>query len=90
VVLRPLVTYDKVDTVALARRIGTYDTSVLPFDDCCSLFVPRHPATAARVQDAERAESKLDVAAEIATAVASAERILLTPKTQTGALPVVD
>ena len=90
VVLRPLVTYDKVDTVALARRIGTYDTSVLPFDDCCSLFVPRHPATAARVQDAERAESKLDVGAEIATAVASAERILLTPKTQTGALPVVD
>jgi thiamine biosynthesis protein ThiI len=80
VVLRPLVTYDKVDTVNLARRIGTYDTSVLPFDDCCSLFVPRHPATAARIIDAERAEAKLDVAAEIAAAVAAAERILLTPR----------
>ena len=47
-VLRPLVTYDKVETIALARRIGTYETSVLPYEDCCSLFVPPHPATAAR------------------------------------------
>ena len=45
-VLRPLATYDKVETTALARRIGTYETSVLPFEDCCSLFVPPHPATA--------------------------------------------
>jgi thiamine biosynthesis protein ThiI len=78
VVLRPLVTYDKVETTALARRIGTYDTSVLPFDDCCSLFVPRHPATAARLQEAERAEAKLDLAAEVAGAVAAAERVSLT------------
>ena len=48
VVLRPLVTYDKVETTALARRIGTYETSILPFEDCCSLFVPAHPATRAR------------------------------------------
>ena len=78
VVLRPLVTYDKVETTALARRIGTYETSVLPFDDCCSLFVPRHPATAARVQEAERAEAKLDLVAEVASAVAAAERVPLT------------
>jgi thiamine biosynthesis protein ThiI len=82
VVLRPLVTYDKVDTIALARRIGTYETSVLPFDDCCSLFVPRHPVTAARIQDAERAESQLDLPAEVTAAVASAERIALTPAGQ--------
>ena len=42
-VLRPLVTYDKVETIALARRIGTYETSILPYDDCCSLFVPAAP-----------------------------------------------
>jgi thiamine biosynthesis protein ThiI len=78
-VLRPLVTYDKVETTALARRIGTYETSVLPFDDCCSLFVPRHPATAARAHDAERAEAKLDVAAEVAAAVASAEMVVIRP-----------
>jgi len=88
VVLRPLVTYDKVDTIALARRIGTYETSVLPFDDCCSLFVPRHPATAARVQDAERAEAKLDVAAEVDAALATAERVMLTPGPVRGS-PVV-
>jgi thiamine biosynthesis protein ThiI len=75
VVVRPLVTYDKVETTALARRIGTYETSILPFEDCCSLFVPPHPATAARAEDAARAEAKLDVAAEVAAAVAAAERI---------------
>jgi thiamine biosynthesis protein ThiI len=75
VVLRPLTTYDKVETTDLARRIGTFETSILPFDDCCSLFVPRHPATRARAQDAERVEASLDVAAEVAAAVAGAERL---------------
>jgi thiamine biosynthesis protein ThiI len=75
VVLRPLVTYDKVETTALARRIGTYETSILPFEDCCSLFVPPHPATRARAEDAARAEEKLDLAAEIAAAVAGSEKI---------------
>lgn len=76
-VLRPLATYDKVETMALARHIGTYDTSILPFDDCCSLFLPRHPATAARAKDAEAAEAKLDIAAEVAAAVSQAERVPL-------------
>jgi thiamine biosynthesis protein ThiI len=74
-VLRPLLTYDKVETTALARRIGTYETSILPFDDCCSLFVPAHPATRARVEDAVKAEAKLDLAAEVAAAVAASERV---------------
>lgn len=74
-VLRPLVTYDKVETTALARRIGTYETSVLPFEDCCSLFVPRHPATRARLQEVERAEAKLDLAA-LALAAADATELL--------------
>ena len=55
--LRPLVTYDKQETIALARRIGTYDLSILPYEDCCSLFVPPHPATGARLADVERAEA---------------------------------
>jgi thiamine biosynthesis protein ThiI len=75
VILRPLVTYDKVETTDLARRIGTFETSILPFDDCCSLFVPRHPATKARAQDAEKIEATLDVNAIVAAAVAGAERI---------------
>ena len=75
VVLRPLVTYDKVETTALARRIGTYETSILPFEDCCALFVPPHPATRARAEDAARVEEKLDLAAEIAAAVAGSEKV---------------
>jgi thiamine biosynthesis protein ThiI len=79
VILRPLVTYDKVETTDLARRIGTFETSILPFDDCCSLFVPRHPATKARAQDAEKIEAALDVAAIVAAAVAGAERLAVAP-----------
>jgi len=77
-VLRPLLTYDKVETTALARRIGTYETSILPFDDCCSLFVPAHPATRARVEDAAKAEAKLDLPAEVAAAVAASEHVPIT------------
>jgi tRNA uracil 4-sulfurtransferase len=76
-ILRPLLTYDKVETTALARRIGTYDISALPFEDCCSLFVPAHPATAARLSDVERAEATLDVAKEAADIAEQAERIVL-------------
>jgi len=74
-VLRPLVTNDKQETIALARRIGTFDTSVLPYEDCCSLFVPPHPATGARLPEVERAEARLDVAAEAAAVAASAESV---------------
>jgi thiamine biosynthesis protein ThiI len=76
-VLRPLLTYDKSETTTLARRIGTYDLSTLPYDDCCSLFVPPHPATGARVVDVEPAEAKLDVDAEAAAVSAAAEEIRL-------------
>jgi thiamine biosynthesis protein ThiI len=74
-VLRPLLTYDKMETIALARRIGTYETSVLPYEDCCSLFVPAHPATAARLVDVTRAEERLDLAALAATVAGSAEEV---------------
>jgi thiamine biosynthesis protein ThiI len=76
-VLRPLLTYDKMETTALARRIGTYDTSALPFEDCCSLFVPAHPATAAKLAEVEAVEAKLDVATEASAIVSNAERIVV-------------
>jgi thiamine biosynthesis protein ThiI len=56
---------------------GSYDISALPFEDCCSLFVPAHPATAARLSDVERAEATLDVAKEAADIAEQAERIVL-------------
>src|SRR4029077_1945912 len=77
-VLRPLIGDDKQEIVRLAQRIGTFETSILPFEDCCSLFVPRSPATAARAYDAEKIEAALDVPAIVAAAVAGAERITVT------------
>ncbi len=59
--MRPLLTYDKLETIAIARRIGTFELSIRPFDDCCTLFVPKHPAIRAPVRALEHEEAKLDV-----------------------------
>ncbi len=58
-VLRPLVTFDKAETIDLARRVGTYDISVRPHVDCCSLFVPDHPETGATSDAVIEAEARL-------------------------------
>lgn len=60
-ILRPLITYDKTDIITQAQSIGTFETSILPYDDCCSLFVPKHPATRARIKDLVRSEEGLDL-----------------------------
>lgn len=60
-VLRPLVGMDKVEIIALARRIGTYRTSVQPHDDACTRFMPQNPVIHARVKDVLRAEKELDI-----------------------------
>jgi thiamine biosynthesis protein ThiI len=87
-VLRPLVGMDKEEITAQARRIGTFAVSTLPDQDCCQLFVPRHPATAARLEDVERAEAALDVAALVATASDGAveERFEFPPSPSAAAL----
>ena len=60
-ILRPLVGMDKQEIVDQARRIGTFETSSIPDQDCCQLFVPKHPATKARLNEVEADEAKLDV-----------------------------
>ena len=60
-VLRPLIGEDKAEIIEKAQRIGTFDVSIRPHQDCCSLFVPKHPATRASVTDLADAESGLDV-----------------------------
>ena len=72
-VLRPLIGTDKQEIVTDAQRIGTYETSILPFEDCCSLFVPRSPATRASVDECRAAESELDLEALVASSIAGAE-----------------
>jgi tRNA uracil 4-sulfurtransferase len=60
-ILRPLVGMDKQEIIDQARRIGTFDISSIPDQDCCQLFVPKHPATKARFTDVEQDETKFDV-----------------------------
>jgi thiamine biosynthesis protein ThiI len=60
-VLRPLAGDDKQEIIAMARRLGTFDISTEPFEDCCSLFVPPHPATRAKLPVVQELEAKLDL-----------------------------
>ncbi|HHY76099.1 MAG TPA: tRNA 4-thiouridine(8) synthase ThiI [Firmicutes bacterium] len=60
-VLRPLLTYDKRETVELAEKIGTYELSCLPYEDCCTVFVPKHPVTKPRIERVREAEKDLPV-----------------------------
>ena len=76
-VLRPVVGMDKEEIVRIARRIGTFDTSILPYEDCCTVFTPKHPKTRPQVGDLEEAEKALDVAALVAEAVDNIERVIL-------------
>jgi thiamine biosynthesis protein ThiI len=69
---------DKSDIIALARRIGTFDTSVLPYEDCCTVFTPRHPKTKPRLEEVLAAEAPLDAQALVAEALGSMERIKIT------------
>ncbi len=60
-ILRPLIGLDKIQIIDIAKEIETYETSILPYDDCCTLFLPKHPVTKPRLKDIERSENKLDV-----------------------------
>ena len=74
-VLRPLAGMDKVEIIDQAQAIGTYETSILPDEDCCSLFVPRSPSTAVNVEEARAVERNLDVEALVAQAVEASELV---------------
>src|SRR5213594_738081 len=76
-VLRPLVGMDKSEITAEAARIGTFETSIIPDQDCCTLFTPRHPATRAERSGVAALEARLDVGGLVAQAVAATERVRL-------------
>jgi len=73
-VLRPLITYDKQETIELAQRIGTYDLSIQPQPDCCTVFQPEHPVIHATLEECARAEEGLDVDGLVSEASAGTER----------------
>lgn len=79
-VFRPLIGLDKDDTVTIARRIGTFETSILPFEDCCTVFVAKHPKTHPSLADALNAEKDLDIEALVAQGLAAIETEVITPR----------
>lgn len=74
-VFMPLIGMDKEEIVTIARRIGTLETSVLPYEDCCTVFTPRHPKTKPTVAQVKNAERSLDREALIARALCSVEKV---------------
>ena len=74
-ILRPVVGMDKEEIVQIARKIGTFETSILPYEDCCTVFTPRHPRLRPLPGEVEFAEEKLDIQALIQAAVDSIERV---------------
>ena len=78
-VLRPLIGMDKVEIIRMAREIGTYDTSILPYEDCCTVFTPRHPCTRPKLADIRAAEAALDVDALVAEAMEGRQWVWVKP-----------
>ena len=76
-VLRPLIGFDKEEIIRLARRIGTFETSILPYEDCCTVFTPRHPELRPTDEKAAELEQALDVEALVEEAVRGTEHVKL-------------
>ena len=76
-VLQPLIGMDKEEIVRMARRIGTFTTSILPYEDCCTVFTPRHPKTHPKLEEVEAAEQNLEIEALVSEALEGIEQIRL-------------
>lgn len=76
-VFRPLIGLDKLEIIRIAERIGTYETSILPYEDCCTVFTPRHPSTKPKEENVAREEQKLDIDTLVDAAMAGMETVLV-------------
>jgi thiamine biosynthesis protein ThiI len=78
-ILRPLIGMDKVEIVRISRQIGTYETSILPYEDCCTVFTPRHPNTRPVPEAVREAERALDIETLMNRALSGARRVRIKP-----------
>ncbi len=76
-ILRPCITMEKEEIIQIAQKIDTYETSILPYEDCCTVFVPKDPKTRPKIDACEKEEAKLDLPTLIAAAVENTERIIV-------------
>lgn len=74
-VLRPLVGFDKTEIIERSRAIGTFETSIQPYEDCCTVFLPKHPLIRPRLSEVEAAEAKLDVNGLVEEALSTLETV---------------
>ena len=72
-VFRPLIGMDKTEIIEIARKIDTFETSILPYEDCCTVFTPRHPKVRPLLADVEAAENNFDFSELINEAVEKTE-----------------
>ncbi len=79
-VFRPLIGMDKIEIMDRAQEIGTYEKSIEPYEDCCTVFLPKHPATKPRLEKILESEARLDVDALVDKAVASQEIVMIKPE----------
>ena len=74
-IFRPLIAFDKKDIIAISRKIGTYDTSILPYEDCCTVFLPKNPVIKPKMEKVIYEESKLDIDNLVNNAIENLEMI---------------
>jgi len=74
-VFRPVIGMDKEEIVTIARKIGTFETSILPYEDCCTVFTPKHPNTKPKLDRIIQSEAKLNIEELVAKAVEGVEVI---------------
>jgi thiamine biosynthesis protein ThiI len=82
-VMRPLIAFDKIEIIEKAKEIGTYETSILPYEDCCTVFLPKHPVTKPKLKNILKSEEKLDVESLTIAAADSRETIVIYPNADT-------
>lgn len=86
-IYRPLIGFDKIQTIKMAKNIGTYDISIRPYEDCCSLFVDPHPVTDARLKNVLAEEEKLNIKELIQQAMKLSKRIILEEEWEKTSMP---
>lgn len=76
-VFRPVIAYDKEEIMAVAKKIGTYETSILPYEDCCTVFLPKNPVIKPTIKRAELLEQNLDIESLVAQAINNEEIVMV-------------
>jgi thiamine biosynthesis protein ThiI len=77
-VIRPLACFDKLEIMDIARKIDTFDISIIPYEDCCTVFVPKHPVINPKLDTAIEEENKFDYSSMIEDAVNSIQTLVIT------------